>query len=155
MSQIYGQIKDTDGTTKWKPIKATLLPDGNYALVVDTELVLDGANISISNIKVGSVNQTVNTNRYLKTEDDGTVVTISSPLDLYEVSDTADGFYEDNPGINFYGYVSRDEDWYILEETVTPVGTDNNYKYFKGSGNYSTAWTNKAGHSYDYFYNIF
>lgn len=155
MSQIYGQIKDTDGTTRWKPIRATQLPDGGYALDVNTELVLDSTNINLSNLKVGSVDQTSNTLRYVKTEDDGTIVTISSPLELYEVADVADGFYEDNPGINYYSYTDREENWYILQETVTAVGTDNNYRYFKGSGNYFTAWTNKAGHAYDFFHNIF
>jgi len=155
MSQTYGQVKNVDGTTKWKPIEAVLQPDGTYHLAVDTEIALDSANINISNLKVGSVDQTSNTLRYLKVEDDGTLVTVSMPLDSYDVIDTDDGFDESNPGVNYYGYADTDENWYIKEETVTAVGTPNTYRVFKGSGNYATAFANRTGHAYDYYFNIF
>jgi len=73
MSQIHGQIVDIDGTRKWKPLKATLDSDGTYILKVDTELTLDGANISITNLKVGSTDQSSANATFLKTDADGTV----------------------------------------------------------------------------------
>lgn len=155
MSQIFGKLKLNDGTTRWKPIAAIPEADGTYSLKVNTELTLESGNINISNLKVGSVDQTSNTLRYLKVEDDGTLVVISSPLDLYEVVDTDDGFDEDNPGTNHYGFADRDENWYIMEEVVTAVGTPNTYRYFKGSGAYATAFNTRAGHTYDYYFNIF
>ena len=150
MSQIYGQIKNPDGTTTFKPIRATLLPDGiGYALAVDTELVLDAASVTISNLKVGSLNQTVSGSRWLKTLDDGTVVVqltnSSLLLDGYEVNDTISlGAFP-----RYHGFSNNEEDWYIIEETATTI------RYFAGTGNYVAAWTGRADHSYDYYHNIF
>ena len=155
MSQLFGKLKDNDGTTRWKPIAAVPEADGTYSLKVNTELVLEAGSINISNLKVGAVDQTSNTLRYLRTEDDGTLVAISMPLDLYDVIHVDDGFDEDNPGVNYYGYADREENWFIKEETVTPIGTPNMYRVFKGSGNYLTAWNTRAGHAYDYYFNIF
>ena len=155
MSQIYGQLKDTDGTTRWKPIAAIPQPDGTFHLACDTELVLDGANISISNIKVGSTNQSSSTLKYLKTEDDGTLITVAIPLDSFTAIDILDPHHESNPGVNYYGYADTEEDWYILEETVTVAGSEDKLRYVKGSGNYATAWANKTGHTYDYYFNTF
>lgn len=74
MAQLYGQVENPDGTTDFKPIRATPLSNGGFALVVDTELTLDGANISITNLKVGSTDQSPANSTYLKTLGDGTVV---------------------------------------------------------------------------------
>jgi len=81
MVQLYGQIKNPDGTTTWKPIEATSNGEGSYAIRVDTELILDGASVSISNIKVGSLNQTSSELRFLKVEDDGTVYVLNPTLE--------------------------------------------------------------------------
>lgn len=82
MSQLYGQIQSKDGITRWKPIEAVLQPDGAYGIKVDTELVLDGAQVTISNIKIGSLNQTSSTLKFLKVEEDGTVVVTNDELDV-------------------------------------------------------------------------
>jgi len=148
MSQLYGQLKNSDGTTRWKPIEAILQSDGGYAIRVDTELVLDSGNISIGNIKVGSTNQTSNSLRYLRVESDGTLVVISTPLDLYEVADIDD---ENEPSPNYFGYVDMDGNWYIMEEDQS-AGT---YRYFKGTSDYPTNWATRSGLAYDYYYNIF
>lgn len=55
------------------PAAATDNGDGTALLKVDTELVLNG-NVIVSNIKVGSVDQTDTTLKYLKTLSDGTLV---------------------------------------------------------------------------------
>lgn len=73
MAQIRGFFQETGKTGDWHPLAATKLPDGSYILKVDTELTLDGANISITNLKVGSTDQTATNAKYLKTDVDGTV----------------------------------------------------------------------------------
>jgi len=51
----------------------------------------------------------------------------------------------------YYGYLNRFGDWYIVEVTDTTV------RYCRGSNSYSylTAWTNRVSLSYDYFHNVF
>lgn len=66
-------------------------------------------------------------------------------LENYKISDVAIG----DP-ISYYGYVDKDENWYIQQDTG---GTA--FRYFKGSTDYTTNWTNRAGLAYDYFYAIF
>lgn len=73
MAQLYGHLKEDGKTTDFHPLEATKQPDGTYILKVDTELTLDGANISITNLKVGSTDQTATNATYLKTDVDGTV----------------------------------------------------------------------------------
>lgn len=78
MAQIRGFLKEAGKTGEWHPLAATKQPDGSFVLKVDTELTLDGANISITNLKVGSIDQTAINATYLKTEADGTVNTKNS-----------------------------------------------------------------------------
>jgi len=150
MTQVYGQAHETGKPETWRPIAAEQLPDGRWALKVDTELSLDSGNIYISNIKVGSVDQTKANVRYLKVLDDGTVVAMSNPTQFYKIADVDD---QGAGNVSYYGYVDVDGNWYILEEdrSVSP----NTYRYFKGSTSYPTNWTGRAGLAYDYFYNIF
>ena len=152
MVQLYGQIKTIDGTTKWKPIEAVLQPDGSYAIKVDTELVLDGASVSISNLKVGSLNQTSNALRYLKTRDDGTVVVEivgGDPLENYKVVRSQDtGAYP-----YYFGLTDESENWVIIEESKNL--NVSSFKYFAGTGNFQTGWTARAGLAYDEYFNIF
>jgi hypothetical protein len=54
---------------------------------------------------------------------------------------------------NYYGFTDAFGNWYIMKETVS-AGADT-YRYCKGSSGYTTAWTNRAGQSYDYFYEVF
>lgn len=152
MSQVYGQHIEAGKTTTFKPIKAVPLPDGGYALAVDTELTLDAANLSIANIKVGSTDQSTSTLRYLKTLDDGTLVVSTEggdPLAGYKTARTQDS----GPYPRYFGLVDKDENWVIIEETLS--GTEKTYLFFAGSGNFTTAWAGKASHTYDEFFNIF
>ena len=153
MTQVYGQYQEPGKPETWRPIAAEQLPDGRWALKVDTELELGSANIYISNIKVGSVNQTKTNVRYLKVLDDGTVVAMANPTQLYKAADTDDPETGNNSGINYYGFVDVDGNWYILKEDLT--GGTGTYRYIKGSGSYTTNWTGRAGLTYDYFFNIF
>ena len=73
MSQLYGHLKETGQTQEFHPLEATKQPDGTYILKVDTELTLDGGNINITNLKVGSTDQTAGNAKYLKTDADGVV----------------------------------------------------------------------------------
>lgn len=151
-AQIQGFAPQTGDTTTWRNIAATLLPDGTWALKVDTELTLDAANVSISNIKVGSSDQTTANLRYLKTLDDGTVVVSNeggNPLEGYKPARSQDtGAFP-----HFFGMVTDDEDWVIIRESRSGnVGT---FEYFAGSLNFDTNWTNRATLAYDEFFNIF
>ena len=74
MSQLFGHLKEDGNTNDFHPLEATKQPDGTYILKVDTELTLDGGNINITNLKVGSTDQTAGNAKYLKTLLDGTVV---------------------------------------------------------------------------------
>ncbi len=78
MAQLYGHLKEVGNSNEFHPLEATKQPDGTYILKVDTELVLDGGNISITNLKVGSTDGTAANATYLKTEADGTVVITGS-----------------------------------------------------------------------------
>ena len=49
----------------------------------------------------------------------------------------------------YFGYTDKDANWYIRQLTGTTS------RYVKGSSGYTTAWTNRATQSYDYFYTIF
>ncbi len=74
MSQIHGHLVESGNTRDWHPLAATKQADGTYILKVDTELTLDAGNISITNLKVGSTDQTAVNAKFLKTLADGTVV---------------------------------------------------------------------------------
>jgi len=150
MADIYGQYIEAGKPEQWRPIAAEKLPDGRWALKVDTELSLDSANIYISNIKVGSVDQTKTNVRYLKVLDNGTVVAMSNPTQFYKIADVDDN----GPGnISYYGYVDVDGGFYILKEdrSVTP----NTYRYFKGDSGYPANWAARAAKTYQYFYEVF
>ena len=74
MSQLYGHLKEVGNTNDFHPLEATKQADGTYILKVDTELTLDAGNISITNLRVGSTDQTAANAKFLKTLADGTVV---------------------------------------------------------------------------------
>ena len=50
----------------------------------------------------------------------------------------------------YFGFLDDSGEWYILQMTS---GSD--IRYFRGSINYSTNWTNRAGLSYDYYSEVF
>lgn len=73
---------------------------------------------------------------------------INGIVDTYKVSDT------DEPGSpQYYGFLNDEGDWYIMKEVVS--GDTKTYTYVKGSGAYSTAWTNRAAQTYATFDNVF
>lgn len=59
------------------PARSTDNGDGTATLKVDTEFTLDVDTISLTNLKVGSTDQTAANSRFLKTESDGTVHTLT------------------------------------------------------------------------------
>lgn len=151
-SQTAGFSPEAGKSIRWRNIGATQLPDGSWALKVDTELVLDGANISISNIKIGSTNQSSSSLKYLKTLDDGTVVVTNeggNPLEGYKPARSQDsGAFP-----HFFGMTSDDEDWVIIRESRT--GNVSTFEYFAGTGSFVTNWNDRIGLVYDEFFNIF
>ncbi len=64
-------------------------------------------------------------------------------LSNYKISDIADGTTA------YFGFVDKDGNWYILKLTETDA------RYCKGASGYTTAWTNRASQSYDYYNNVF
>lgn len=140
-SQTAGFSPEAGKSTRWRNIGATELPDGSWALKVDTELVLDSANISISNIKIGSTNQSSSSLKYLKTLDDGTVVVSivsNDPLEGLKAARSQDaGAFP-----HYFGLVNDVEDWVIIRESRTAnVST---FEYVSGNGNFVTNWGNRA-----------
>lgn len=68
------------------------------------------------------------------------------PLSSYKCSDIYDAT---NP--NYYGYIDKDGNWYILENNTT----NNTNRYVKGGSEYTTNWTNRSGLTYDYYNVVF
>lgn len=66
---------------------------------------------------------------------------VNDPTDGYKISDIDDAGY--------FGFVRQDGAWYIMREVSGA------WRYYAGASNYSTGWTNRASHSYDYFSTIF
>ena len=73
----------------------------------------------------------------------------TDPLLGYRISD------RDNVGaggFNYYGYMKKDGNFYIMRETIATGA----YRYYKGTlGNYVTDWTARASQTYDYLNVIF
>jgi hypothetical protein len=82
----------------------------------------------------------------LKVDADGQLIV--GGVGQYVLSDK-----DDDASPNYYGYVDKDGNWYIMKETVS-AGNDT-YRFIKGSSDYTTNWTNRISLSYDYFYTIF
>lgn len=66
------------------------------------------------------------------------------PLSIYKAADL-----DDDAEPNYYGFLEVGGGWYILKEE------SKTYRYCKGSSGYATAWTNRAGQSYDYLDVVF
>lgn len=151
-SQLQGFSPVPGDTNRWHPIGASQLPDGSWAIKCDTELVLDAANVSISNIKVGSINQTVSGSRWIKTLDDGTLVTVSgttNPLDGFS------GARSQNIGAfpHFFGFVDTVENWIIVRQSRT--GTEDTFEYVSGIGNFVINWGSRATLPYNEYFDEF
>jgi len=68
-----------------------------------------------------------------------TLQLISNNSSAYKVSDL------DSGTTSYFGYVKPDGTWYILKLTDTEA------RYVKGTTNYTTAWTGRAGLTYTYY----
>ena len=68
--------------------------------------------------------------------------------ETYFVSDK-----DDDSSPNYYGFLDKDGNWYIMKEVVA-TGADT-YRYIKGTSGYTTNWTNRTTLTYDYYNNIF
>lgn len=73
--------------------------------------------------------------------DDGTgVAQVQDPLAKYKISDL-----DEAGATKYYGNLAADGSWYILSLTTTAA------RYAKGASAYTTAWTGRAGLTYNYF----
>ena len=66
------------------------------------------------------------------------------PTDGYKISQIDDS----SPA--YYGFTNKDAAWFIMQED-----SGGTYRYAKGSSNFPTNWTGRAGLTYDYFHNVF
>ena len=149
-SQLEGFLIEPGSSRVFHPLSCKKLDDGRYVLMVDTEMELTPDNIYISNIKVGSVDQTKTNVRYLKVLDNGVVIAVSNPSQFYKIADVDDNGLGN---ISYYGFVDVDGGFYILKEDLSV--SPNTYRYAVGSSNYSSNWTNRASLTYSYFYEVF
>jgi hypothetical protein len=117
-----------------------LKPDANFKVALGG--VSDDANEYIIMLRLDPVTKRLVVQA---TTDIGSIMFLSG----YSISDK-----DDDASPNYFGFVDRDGNWYILKETVS-AGADT-YRYASGSSNYATNWTNRATTVvYDYFYNAF
>lgn len=65
---------------------------------------------------------------------------IKSPTDAYGVTEIDDS----TPA--YYGFVNKEGAWYITRE-----GNDGSYRYNKGTGSFTSNWSNRSSLTYDYF----
>jgi len=70
----------------------------------------------------------------------------ANPTDKYKLSDMDTG-----GATEYYGYIDKDENWYILQLTTTAA------RYCSGAGGYPAAWDDRVppGQTYDYFDEVF
>lgn len=71
-------------------------------------------------------------------------VTTNDPLAPYKISDL-----DEAGATKYYGNLDDAGNWYILQLTSTAA------RYAKGTSAYTTAWTGRAGLTYDYFDAVF
>lgn len=68
-----------------------------------------------------------------------------------------DGFHasdtDTNSAVHYYGYQNAKGEWYVMQETATASGYS--YRFSRGFTGYSTAWTGRAGLTYDYYAVVF
>ena len=81
---------------------------------------------------------------------DGSVVPIdeiSDPLAPYRIARI------DVSTPAYYGSLKKSGAWYIMR--LTEAGDVDTIEYVKGDSGFSTAWTNRASHSYGEFSDVF
>ena len=74
---------------------------------------------------------------------------VAGILGTYKISDQDDA----DANTTYFGFVNNQQDWYLMKQVAS--GTETSYRYYKGSGGYSAAWTAHASTTYDYYFNIF
>lgn len=67
-----------------------------------------------------------------------------APTDGYEITEL-----DDSGSTVYYGFVKKDGSWYILQDTSGA------FRYYKGTSNFTTYWTNRTSITYDYYNNVF
>lgn len=67
------------------------------------------------------------------------------PTDGYEISQVDDASMP-----AYYGFLHKDGAWYIARE-----GNGGEYRYARGSGSFSSNWSNRGSLSFDYFDSVF
>lgn len=72
------------------------------------------------------------------------------PTDGYNITQIDDI----GPTYNYYGFVNKLGYWYIQRETASG-GSAGDFRYVKGTTNFTTNWTNRSSLTYDYFDNVF
>jgi hypothetical protein len=73
--------------------------------------------------------------------DSTTPVDVQAILSKYYISDI-----DDAGDPKYYGFLDKDGNWYILEETGGAA-----YRYIHGSANYAINWGNRGILVYNYF----
>lgn len=66
------------------------------------------------------------------------------PTDGYYITDI------DDSTPSYYGYLDKNGNWYIIKEN-----SDGSFRYIRGSGSFSSYWSNRSSLAYDYFDNVF
>lgn len=54
----------------------------------------------------------------------------------------------DGANTTYNGFLNEQGEWYIQKQVV--IGSDISWRYARGNSGYTTAWTGRAGLSYDY-----
>ena len=80
-----------------------------------------------------------------ETQTDGSQRQVIAILDKYFVSDV-----DESGDPKYYGFLTTSGAWYILQNT-----SETTFRYFAGTSDYPTNWTNRASLSYDYYNVIF
>lgn len=79
------------------------------------------------------------------TDSDGNEIPVSgTSLDGYVISDL-----DEAAATKYYGFLTASGGWYILKLTSTAA------RYVKGDSGYTTAWTDRATQTYDYYDAVF
>lgn len=69
----------------------------------------------------------------------------NQPMDGYKISEI------DSNIISYYGFINKDEAWYIMR-VDTEKGS---FRYSRGESNFSANWSNRENLKYGYFSNLF
>lgn len=59
----------------------------------------------------------------------------------------------DGVATTYYGFVNKLGNWYISKQVV--AGNEISWRFTKGASAYSTAFTNRAALTYDYYNSVF